>query len=94
MVEVRILGDSRYRAAWDTYEEARADLLSHIVPAMERKLRSLRNEGIVIDTEYYFNKRGRLRKAIKESDEELRSIASILWLHDPKGLQWYLKKIE
>ena len=98
MVEVCIFSgeDELYRAAWDTLEEARADLLTQLAPVLEAKFRQLKARGITMDGEYYFNKRGRVRKAIKDDPKgaELRELANILWQGEEDGLDWRLKPIE
>lgn len=77
-----------YLACWDTPEQARQDLFAHIVPIIEQRLLELRRNTIKMDEEYYFNKRLQLRKAFRQSEEDLRELRDVLWKGEERKLEW------
>jgi len=94
-MEVRIIfPDQRlkdYLACWDTPGQARQDLFTHIVPIIEQRLLDLRRTVIQMDEEYYFNKRLKLRKAFRQSEEDLRELVEIMWKGEERKLEWRIK---
>lgn len=80
--------ENDYLACWDTPGQARQDLFRRIVPLMEQRLRDLKRGSIIIDEEYYFNKRLKIRKAFRECEEDLAELAEVLWKDEEKQLEW------
>lgn len=96
MTEVRIrfpdTGKEEELALWDTYEQALRYLCSFVVPLMERRALELKkHHGVSLDTEFYFNKRGHVRKAIMKSERDLRDLADVLWKDGEGKLEWQIK---
>jgi hypothetical protein len=95
MTEVRIIfPDQRlqdYLACWDTPKEARQDLFAHIIPIIEQRLLDLRRVVIQMDEFYYFNKKLKLRKAFRQSEEDLLELVEIMWKGEERKLEWKIK---
>lgn len=78
-------------ALWDTYEQALRYLCSFVVPMMERRALELEDS---LDKEFYFNKRGHVRKAVMNSERDLRDLADVLWKDGEEGkLEWEIKSV-
>lgn len=80
-------------ACWDTYEQALRYLCAFLVPLLEERVKTLEDGQVFIDKEYYFNKRGHVRKAIMKNEEDLRDLVEVLWKNDEEGPKWKISLV-
>lgn len=80
----------RFEGTFETRDEAHAFLLAHLVPALERRWHDLspmeRREA-----DNYFNSKGRVRKAVRASIDDLEGISRALWTPgEPDAVEWQI----
>lgn len=80
-------------ACWDTYEQALRYLCASLVPLLEDRVKTLEAGQVFIDKEYYFNKRGHVRKAIMKNEDDLRDLVEVLWKNDDEAPKWTISLV-